>query len=83
MAEIVWAYCPHDREKQGTSEEVPDDMARAYVKEGLARYAPAKPAEPEPEPTPEPEPGAPSDPVEVPKPRANRVPTQAEASPKS
>lgn len=84
--EIVWAYCPHDREKQGTSEWLPRDVAREKVTSGLARYAPVKPAETEApaevqgslEVSPEPE-AAPEAVEAAPNPRRPRVPAQTEA----
>lgn len=47
--EVVWAYRPDDRSKQGKTEVLPRDVARQKVSEGLARYAPARPAEPDAE----------------------------------
>lgn len=36
MLDVVWSYCPDDRSKQGTTESLPDDLAKLKVKEGLA-----------------------------------------------
>jgi hypothetical protein len=42
--EVVWAYRPDDRSKQGKTETLERDVADMKVREGLARYAEAKPA---------------------------------------
>lgn len=41
--EIEWVYRPDDRSKQGKRETLPKDVAALKVREGLAKYPPAKP----------------------------------------
>lgn len=45
--EVVWAYRPDDRSKQGTSEFLPADLAKMKVREGLAVWPKPKPVEAE------------------------------------
>jgi hypothetical protein len=59
--EVVWAYRPDDRSKQGKSERLPADLARMKVAEGLAVW-----------PKPKPEPAE----VEAPKASTAKVPKQ-------
>lgn len=46
---IEWVFRPDQPSLQGTVEDLPDDLARIKVAEGLAKIA-----RPEPEPAPEP-----------------------------
>jgi hypothetical protein len=41
--DVVWAYRPDDRSKQGKTETLPRDVADMKVREGLARYVEAEP----------------------------------------
>ena len=43
MLDVVWSYRPDDRSKQGTTESLPDDLARMKVAEGLAVWPKVKP----------------------------------------
>ena len=38
MLDVVWSYRPDDRSKQGTTESLPDDLAKMKVSEGLATW---------------------------------------------
>lgn len=77
MTKIVWAYRPDDRKKQGKTEDVPQDMARAYVHDGVARYAPEEPPQDDADDDTAGEVSA------APAPKKSRVPAQSEASTRS